>query len=70
MSAKRQGYRVGDAGYVSEFTQFIDKFLEEHPEVVENQRTGWYIFWNRKVDFEELKKASEDSVPTKGYWYF
>jgi hypothetical protein len=68
--AKRQGYRVGHAGYVSEFEQFMDKFLGEHPEVVEDQRRGWYIFWNRKVDFEELNKASEDSVPTKGYDYF
>ena len=70
MFAKRQGYRVGHAGYVSEFEQFMDKFLGEHPEVVEDQRRGWYIFWNRKVDLEELNKASEDSVATKGYDYF
>ena len=48
----------------------MDKFLEKYPEVVENQRRGWYIFWNRKVDLEELNKASEDSVPAKGYDYF
>ena len=70
MFAKRQGFRVGHAGYVSDFTQFMDKLLGEHPEVVENQRRGWYIFWERKVDLEELKKASEDNVPTKGYYYF
>lgn len=70
MSAKQQEYRVGHAGYVSEFTQFMDKFLEEHPEVIENERRGWRIFWDRKVDLAELKKASEDSVPTKAYYYF
>ena len=70
MSAKQQGYRVGRTGYVSEFTLFMDKFLEEHPEVVENQHNGWHIFWDRNVDLGELKKAGEDSVPTKNYYYF
>lgn len=69
MSVKRQEYRVGHAGYVSEFEQFMDKFLGEHPEVVQDQRKGWYIFWNRKADLEELKKAGENSVPMKGYEY-
>lgn len=44
----------------------MDKFLIEYPEVVENQRRGWYIFWDRKVDLEELEKSREDSVPIKG----
>ncbi|MEO6354530.1 MAG: DUF3460 family protein [Burkholderiaceae bacterium] len=55
---------------MSEFEQFIGTFLEEHPEVVQDQRKGWYIFWDHKVDREELKKAEEDSVPVKGYDYF
>ena len=50
-------------GYVSEFTQFIDEFMEKHPEVEENRRRGWKIFWDRKVDFEDLEKAARDSVP-------
>lgn len=70
MSAKRQEYRVGHSGYASEFEQFMDTFLKEHPEVVQNQRKGWYIFWDHKADLKELKKASEDSVPVKGYDYF
>ena len=69
MFARQQGYRVGHAGYVSEFTQFMDKFQGEHPEVVESQRKGWAIFWNHKADLEELKKAEQDSVPTKPYYY-
>ena len=70
MSAKRQPYRVGHAGYVSEFEQFMDQFLGQHPEVVRDQRKGWYIFWNRKTDLAELKKAEQSSVPMKGYEYF
>lgn len=56
-------------GYVSEFTAFIDRYLAEHPEEVEEQRRGWSIFWNRRVDFDEMKKAAGDSVPTEGYYY-
>lgn len=70
MSAKQQDYRVGHAGYVSEFEQFMGQFLGQHPEVVRDQRKGWYIFWNRKTDPEELKKAAQNSVPMKGYEYF
>lgn len=70
MFAKRQEYRVGHAGYVSEFELFMDQFLGQHPEVVQDQRKGWYIFWNHKADFEELKKADQNSVPMKGYEYF
>ncbi len=56
-------------GYVSEFTQFMDQYLAEHPEEIQEQRRGWAIWWNRPVDFEEVKKAAEDSVPTDGYYY-
>lgn len=69
MFAKQKDYRVGRDGYVSEITQFLDEFLDEHPEVVDEQKRGWHIFWDRNVDQVELKKASEDSVPTKPYYY-
>lgn len=63
-------YRVGHTGYVSEFTQFIDHFLEEHPECVEDQHRGWNLFWDHKVDFAELELAEKDHVPVHGYEYF
>lgn len=69
MSAERQEYRVGHAGYVSEFEQFMGKFLGQHPEVVRDQSKGWDIFWNHKADLEGLKKAEQNSVPMKGYEY-
>lgn len=69
MSAKQQGYRPGHAGYVSEFERFMGQFLAQHPEVVQDQCKGWYIFWNHKADLEELKKAEQSSVPMKGYEY-
>jgi len=56
-----------DRIYVSEFTQFIDRYLAEHPEVVEDQRRGWEIYWDRNVDQAALKEAEEDSVPFDAY---
>ncbi|SMF43234.1 DUF3460 family protein [Pseudogulbenkiania subflava] len=70
MIAPREQYRVGHSGYVSPFTEFMDGFLAEHPEVVEDQHHGWYLFWDHKADFEEWKEARTDSVPVKGYDYF
>jgi len=66
MYRKPEVYRPGKSGYVSEFTLFVEKFLEWHPEVVEDQHVGRAIFWDRKVDFEELEKARSDSVPMEG----
>lgn len=70
MKATEVKYRVGHAGYVSPFTEFMDGYLAEHPEVVEDQRRGWYLFWDHKANFEDMKEASKDSVPVKGYDYF
>jgi len=52
--------------YVSEFMVFMNRYLKEHPEVVEDQHRGWNIYWNHEVDFEELKEAEEDQVPGDG----
>ncbi|MHB9103373.1 MAG: DUF3460 family protein [Sulfuricella sp.] len=44
--------------YVSEFTLFINQYLAEHPEVVEDQKRGRDIYWNPKVDQEALKSRN------------
>jgi len=40
--------------YVSEFTLFINQYLAEHPEVVDDQKRGRDIYWNPTVDQEAL----------------
>lgn len=57
-------------GYVSEFTAFMNDYIKQHPEVVEDQRKGRAIYWDKKVDFEAQDKAEADSVPVDGYYYF
>ncbi|MES2536501.1 MAG: DUF3460 family protein [Pseudomonadota bacterium] len=67
MFGQQKPARRQKSGYVSEFEQFMGHFLEDHPDVLDNQRRGWNIFWDRKVDLDELKKAEEDSVPMKDF---
>lgn len=56
--------------YVSEFTNFMSHYLEEHPEVVKDQHRGWRIYWDHKVDLAEQEHAVKDSVPNDGYGFY
>ena len=69
MQKKDIRYRPGHGGYVSEFTRFIDQFIEQHPEVEKSQRHGWYIYWDHNIDLSELDRQKRDSVPAKPYSY-
>ncbi|MCC7645516.1 MULTISPECIES: DUF3460 family protein [unclassified Janthinobacterium] len=57
------------SGYVSDFTRFIDGYLQMHPEVLENQRRGWRIWWERPAKLRELELIHADSVPEPPYHY-
>ena len=59
-----------DRAYVSDFTHFIDHFLEDHPKEVKEQRTGWRIYWDKQLDLQALEKAGQDSVPDDGYGFY
>ncbi len=58
-----------EKGYVSDFTVFMNRYLKEHPEVVEDQQRGWNIDRNHAVDFEELKEVEEDRAPDDTYGF-
>lgn len=58
-----------DTGYVSEFTVFIGQYLEQHPQVVEEQQRGWRSFWTPKIDLPALGEAREDPVRDDGYGF-
>ena len=55
--------------YVSDFEILMEKFLKDHPEVVEEQRRGWSSFWEVKVDPAATKFSSEDIVPDDHYGF-
>jgi hypothetical protein len=54
---------------VSEFEQFLNRYSAEHPHMEEDQLRGWYIYWDHRVDFDELSKQQADTVPYKPYFY-
>ncbi|MES2320124.1 MAG: DUF3460 family protein [Pseudomonadota bacterium] len=62
-------YRPFAGGYVSEFEQFMDNFIATHPEAERNRRRGWGIWWDHRVDLDELDKQHADEVPVKPYHY-
>ncbi len=55
------------SGYQSEFTRYIDGYLADHPAVVEDQKRGWYIYWDRHVDMNELQHELTDNLPYAQY---
>ncbi|NNM69093.1 MAG: DUF3460 family protein [Gallionella sp.] len=58
-----------DKAYVSEFMNFMNRYLEEHPEVVEEQRRGWAFFWNAKVDPTAAEITKKNRVPDDSYGF-
>lgn len=55
--------------YVSEFEQFLDGYIAEHPAVVEDQRRGWLTWWDRIVDLDAMARQNKDSAPPGQYYY-
>lgn len=52
---------------VSEFELFINQYLADHPEVVEDQKRGWDRYWNPKGEQETPMKRKMDSVPNDNH---
>jgi hypothetical protein len=69
MQQHPQQYRPFAGGYVSEFDQFMNTYLAKKPQVVEDRQRGWYLWWDHRVDLDELDKQRESSVPEKPYHY-
>jgi hypothetical protein len=67
MKAKAVQYRPRHGGYVSEFEQFLNSYLHRHPEVERDQRRGWDIWWDHRIDLDELDRQRQDTVPVKTY---
>ncbi len=59
-----------DREYVSEFTRFMDSYLETHPDVMADQRQGRAIYWDKQVDLAEVSRAEKEAVPVDSYYYF
>jgi hypothetical protein len=58
------------AAYYSEFTQFMQTYLKEHPDILKDQWRGHKLLWDKDpIDLQERKRAKESFCPQKPYPY-
>lgn len=69
MTKQNPPYRPFAGGYVSDFEQFMNSYLDQHPEVEADRQHGWSIWWDHRLDLAELDKQRESEVPAKPYRY-
>ena len=55
--------------YKSEFTEFMEEFLQQHPDQVEARYTLPKTWWDRDLDADELKGFRAAAQPAKPYPY-
>lgn len=69
MKHKAEQYRPFAGGYVSDFERYLNGYLQQHPDVEDDQKRGWYIWWDHRYDPDLLDMAKRNEVPAKGYKY-
>ena len=56
--------------YQSDFTKFINKYLENNPEIQKKQIENRRTWWDKKRDFEFEKLKKTKLSPKKSYEYY
>lgn len=56
-------------GYESDATRMIRELLAEKPAIVDEQKQGRALWWDRRLDLDLLRRERESSVAQKGYVY-
>ena len=57
--------------YVSEHTKFIAEVLAQKPQLVDEQKKGRAMWWDKSPrDLDARRMMDEDKVPQKPYVYF
>jgi hypothetical protein len=61
---------VEGMAYESEHTQFMREWMRQHPEEVEEQKSGRGLWWDRGArDLEEQRRYATAKVAQKPYYY-
>jgi hypothetical protein len=55
--------------YESDLTCMIRDLLRDKPHIVQEQKKGRALWWDKKLDPEELKRARESNVKQQAYVY-
>lgn len=62
-------FRKRKAGYESEVTQLVRNLVREKPQIVEEQKKGRSLWWDRKLDLDLLRRWRQSRVKQQGYVY-
>ena len=55
--------------YESDLTRMIRELLQEKPHIVQEQKKGRALWWDRKLDPDAQKRAAESKIRQKAYVY-
>lgn len=55
--------------YESDLTRFVRELIEQKPEIVEEQRKGRAMWWDKKLDPETQKRFQQSRINQKAYVY-
>jgi hypothetical protein len=55
--------------YESDATKLIGELMREKPQIVEEKSKGLALWWDRKMNADELKRSRESEVKQQAYVY-
>lgn len=55
--------------YESDITRFVRQLIEEKPQILDEQKKGRALWWDRKLDLDALRRAEESKVKQQPYVY-
>jgi len=60
---------MGQEPYESDTTRMMRALLDEKPHIVQEQKKGRAMWWDRKFNLDGLKRAEESKVQQQPYVY-
>jgi hypothetical protein len=55
--------------YESDITRMIRELLRDKPHIVQEQKKGRSLWWDKKLDADDLRRNRESSVKQQAYVY-
>lgn len=55
--------------YESDITRFLRELKQKNPELERKQREGRALWWDKEIDFDELRRLEQSKVPQPPYVY-
>ena len=60
---------MAGARYESEYTQFMRELLQRKPGIVDQQRAGRALWWDKEIDREQQRRFRESRIAQLPYVY-